>query len=408
MMMSKHGHKHDDDLGYLKDMVDAMKADEPPRAAFEDARHRLLQEIEATEKGTLMKTFMGTTLQARFGRAAVAAAMVLATAFFILKPLGTDPGSVYASVIQQLKDAVTVAFSAEWYFEGHAEPTHIEMAFREPGLQRTVMTYEGAEIIQVNDTVTNKGLILIPAGRMYVEMDLVAMPSAERERLGLLRMVTESLETLPPDADEVLKPEIIDGRSVLGFRAGQRTLWIDPASEALVRVDNTLGGTRMVMSNFRLDPEELDASMFSTTPPEGYTPTVGEAVAFDTSNPGEEDLVMFLDYMAAFRVDSRFPAMVNPMEVLTLEEKGLFREYPDTTPEQTEAAGQAFAQASQRAVTFVVGMKPVNDWHYAGDGVVRDSVDTPIAWWKPEGSATYRVIWADLSITDESNWDHRD
>lgn len=50
-------------------------------------------------------------------------------------------------------------------------------------------------------------------------------------------------------------------------------------------------------------------------------------------------------------------------------------------------------------------MRPRQQWHYAGDGVVRDTPNTPVAWWKPDpDQSTFRVVWADLAITEESGW----
>ncbi len=49
---------------------------------------------------------------------------------------------------------------------------------------------------------------------------------------------------------------------------------------------------------------------------------------------------------------------------------------------------------------FVMGMKPENDWHFAAKGVAYGDSKTAIAWWKPAGADTYRVIWGDLRVTD--------
>ena len=53
-----------------------------------------------------------------------------------------------------------------------------------------------------------------------------------------------------------------------------------------------------------------------------------------------------------------------------------------------------------RATMFVRAMKPENDWHYAGEGVQLGEAPTPICWWRPDGSETYRVVYGDLSIED--------
>ena len=43
-------------------------------------------------------------------------------------------------------------------------------------------------------------------------------------------------------------------------------------------------------------------------------------------------------------------------------------------------------------------LTPESDWHYAGKGVTIDTPDRPIYWYRPEPSAMYTVIYADLSI----------
>ncbi len=51
---------------------------------------------------------------------------------------------------------------------------------------------------------------------------------------------------------------------------------------------------------------------------------------------------------------------------------------------------------------FFFLLKPINDFHYAGRGVVLGAKDWPICWYRPKGSVTYRVIFADLSVQDMS------
>ena len=79
-------------------------------------------------------------------------------------------------------------------------------------------------------------------------------------------------------------------------------------------------------------------------------------------------------------------------------------DYGDVDPEEEQAAGRAFAEASQRTMVFVMGLKPENDWHYAGEGVVLGDAKTPIAWWKPDGADAYRVIRGDLSVRNDPDW----
>ena len=51
----------------------------------------------------------------------------------------------------------------------------------------------------------------------------------------------------------------------------------------------------------------------------------------------------------------------------------------------------------------MMGMQPSQAGQYRGAGIALGRADTPIAWWK-SAPETYRVIWADLTLTDESDW----
>jgi len=47
-------------------------------------------------------------------------------------------------------------------------------------------------------------------------------------------------------------------------------------------------------------------------------------------------------------------------------------------------------------------MKPENDFHYQGANGKLGEADKAICWWRPDGSETYRVVYADLSVRDVS------
>ena len=49
---------------------------------------------------------------------------------------------------------------------------------------------------------------------------------------------------------------------------------------------------------------------------------------------------------------------------------------------------------------FAVKLKLAGTWHYAGRGVKFGAAETPILWYQPEGSKTYRVIYGDLRGED--------
>ncbi len=54
----------------------------------------------------------------------------------------------------------------------------------------------------------------------------------------------------------------------------------------------------------------------------------------------------------------------------------------------------------QRGLFFAFSLSPEADAHYAGKGVSLGAADTPIFWYRPKDSKTYRVIFADLAVRD--------
>jgi len=49
---------------------------------------------------------------------------------------------------------------------------------------------------------------------------------------------------------------------------------------------------------------------------------------------------------------------------------------------------------------FGLRLSPESNWRYAGEDVKYGQADTPIFWYQPEGSQTYRVIYGDLNVKD--------
>ena len=54
----------------------------------------------------------------------------------------------------------------------------------------------------------------------------------------------------------------------------------------------------------------------------------------------------------------------------------------------------------QPGLAFINQMPPDAGAHYAGKGVKLGTAETPIFWYRPKDSKTYRVIYADLSVQE--------
>jgi len=53
-----------------------------------------------------------------------------------------------------------------------------------------------------------------------------------------------------------------------------------------------------------------------------------------------------------------------------------------------------------QGIMFVQELPDESDWHYTGKEAAFGDADAPIFWYRPEGSETYRLIYADLSVRD--------
>ena len=73
----------------------------------------------------------------------------------------------------------------------------------------------------------------------------------------------------------------------------------------------------------------------------------------------------------------------------------------DKEPSEEEAMelGQAFAAKLTRMMMFIQA-KGGQTWRYVGDGVQLGDGQTPVCWYKPKDSETYRVVYGDLSVKD--------
>ena len=75
----------------------------------------------------------------------------------------------------------------------------------------------------------------------------------------------------------------------------------------------------------------------------------------------------------------------------------------DQIRKSTEAGMKKFVEIQiplQRGLFFAFALSAEANAHYAGKGVSLGAADTPIFWYRPTGSKTYRVIYADLSVRD--------
>jgi hypothetical protein len=231
------------------------------------------------------------------------------------------------------------------------------------------------------------------------------------------RSLIQKAQANPDESIEYLGESQIDGRHVIGYRVTVRevtvmarpgeelTIWADAGSLLPVQVEYSLEkmmgkpGT-MTMKDIQIDVL-LDPAQFSLDVPEGYAE---RTMQVDASVPAEADLIETLRVWTEATA-GKFPSHLNAeamKEIFqALGEKGALK--LDGQPSLDDPNVQEFMKLFQklyRGLTFATALPPDADSYYAGAGATFGDATQPVFWYRPQGSATYRVIYADLSVLD--------
>ena len=362
----------------------------------EDLRRQMLSVFNEAEQQpatriTVLQILRRTIMKSPVTKIAAAAVIIIVVLTGIHYFGVSIPGTsvVFADVVERLHNARTMTYTAN-------ATTEIEIAFKKPGYMRTTMP---GGFVTVIDWAQGKGISILPSRKQFIEMEMSNLPHDPAQQQF---NVIEKLRTLPDRADEELGTSEIDGRVLQGFRVTEEdvinTVWIDPQTRDLVRVETEFinaPGMNVVMTDFQFDVE-LDDSLFSLTPPAGYTPIEVQA---DVSGVTEHDLIEYLRAWSSWTKDGTFPPTFNPMEIqkvsMEMEQQGKFGD--GQTSEQQRGRD---AMTMYRGIMFLTQLPAESNWRYAGEDVKFGDANTAIFWYRPEGSETYRVIYGDLSVKD--------
>jgi hypothetical protein len=264
--------------------------------------------------------------------------------------------------------------------------------------------------------------MLVPGEKMAMVMELKNRP--EQPQAGAMfnpfeefRNLIQKAQADPGESIKYLGESQINDRQVIGYHVTvqeatmmahpgeELTIWADAESLLPVQVEYSLEkmfgkpGT-MTMTDIQFDVP-LDPAQFSLVVPEGYTEST---LQVDASLPTEADLIETLRIWTE-ATEGKFPAELNMgagTEVFkALGEKGKLKLSGKPSPD--DPALQEFLRLFQtinRGLTFATKLPPDADSHYAGADAIFGDALRPIFWYRPQGAATYRVIYADLSVLD--------
>jgi len=376
------------------------------RGVEDDVMNRIIREqnvrLKAAAQASAGLRIRRLIMKSPIAKVAVAAVVVVAVVVGFNVFLGGGTGAAFAQVVEQLHNAQTLVYSLITMTGQDAMPTvRTDIAFKEPGLLRTSTADGYVTVVEATDAGV-KGISIVPPMKEYLEFEFSFADVPDDSETGPYVSV-EKLRALPAQADEALGRKQIDGRTLDGFRVTEgdttTTVWLDPKTGELARAEMEFAhtpGMNLIMTDFQFDAP-LDDSLFRLVPPAGYSRMEQEFQA-DMAEVGERDLIALLRMWSQWTTDKTFPPTLIGTElgkiVMQMGREGRFAD--------ADAAGYDPAQQGQimyRGFVFV-GKLPAGSWRYAGQNAAFGDATKPIFWYRPEGSPTYRVVYADLSVLD--------
>ncbi len=256
-------------------------------------------------------------------------------------------------------------------------------------IRRVISTQQ--HLVNIIDTESAKMLSLHTEGKIAVYSDIQgSLQEGTRDYVASLRKIISDLQNNPDFEARELGEKEIDGQKVIGFLAGEFTIWADAETALPVRIEAQSPQLSIVFKNFQFDVP-VEESLVSMDVPDGYTE---QKKVFDMGTSTEQDLVECLRIWAELLLDGKFP------EAIGMEE--LMKQLPQIEAKLAESVTSS-EEGTQKGMTLAQGMlfiMGLKDQHYAGNGVKLGDAGKAIFWYRPEGSETYRVIYGDLSVKD--------
>ncbi|MHC4624408.1 MAG: carboxypeptidase regulatory-like domain-containing protein [Planctomycetota bacterium] len=283
--------KSADDIERLAKKIRIKTSDATRERILSDAEAALVSSMkkgpEVSRRGPVI---WRTIMRSRITKLAAAAAIIIAVFIVIHQLGGSVESTAFAEVVRPILTVETgtfkmsidvVAAGLDW-IDCKGEPLQtIEVFFAGPG--RTRWDVATGEVLVAN-MLEGKVMILMPARQEAAVMQVGppgVIPRHNRfnKLFELRRLIEYALET-EDESVEFLGQRETDGAAALGYRImgpqhhGDITVWADAESKVPIRIEQSMAiGERTetaVISDIAYDVE-VDESLFSVEPPEGYS-----------------------------------------------------------------------------------------------------------------------------------------
>jgi outer membrane lipoprotein-sorting protein len=370
---------------------------EPSKALDERIQVRaddMFDTFKQTPHPTWMRQIGSIIMNSKTGKIGVAAVILIAiltTIHFWGSPM---EGMAWADVVHPILTAHTVAFNAR-SLEGENLPIARIMSMGTQRVRSEILSAD-VQVIAIYDYDTSQMLTLNPKQKIAAIIDIKGLPEKPENFVEIMRNMINELQHDPDVSIESLGEKEIDGCMAQGFRAAgpegnELMIWADSQTSVPIRMELKWRQTHCEFTDFEFDVV-LDESLFSMDIPAGYS-TMPKAMLSLTGT--EQDLVEALRQWAESILEGVFPKDFSSQAFM------------DDMPKVRKRIAQAKKEGTDEGPWKMMGgfmfyknLKPENDWHYVGKDVKFGDAESPVCWYRPTDSETYRVIYGDLSIKD--------
>ena len=327
-----------------------------------------------------------------------AAAVIIIAVMLGINYIGGSPDGAsvaWAKVLENVEAARTVMYIYELEKGDRKEVS--ETRIMEPYHYREDVIESNSKYnVVVRNTNLNKNLLLYPHTKMGVIGDDGGSPGTKIHRYKKLK------RDFRDGTEKNLGRVKLNGRETVCFEISQDnrkiTVWADPNTPLPIQIEEISeekGGMRELFSDIKFDIK-FDEELFSLKPPADYCLLDLETQRIQT--PFELTEQHLIEGLAVYPkyLDGKFRTRYRGGRPMTEEVKKKCLADVEKIQNWSDEEGNK----STLGCEFIERLPEESDYQYVGEDVKFGDANTPVCWWKPPGSKTYRVVYGDLSIRD--------
>jgi len=332
----------------------------------------------------------------RMTKLAAAAVIIIAVMLGINYIGGSPDGAsvAWADVLEKIEAARTLTYIFE------IEKGDIKEVFKtrikEPYLQRNDVIESPSDYkVSMRNAGSNKRWILYPNTKTAV------VNNDEGSGGDEIRAYERLKKDFRDGTEKNLGRVKLNGRDAICFEFSKAntkiTVWADPNTALPIQIEEISEENgdikKVVRSDIRFDVE-MDDQLF--VPPADYS--IVDLATQRVQTPFELTEKHLIEGLAVYPkyLDGKFCTRYIGGRPLTEE----VRKKCKAEVEKIESWSDEEANKSTLGCAFIEHLPEGSDFQYVGEDVKFGDANTPVCWWRPPGSKTYRVVYGDLSIRD--------